>query len=79
MEERQANLTYEKGEILIAIDPCTMHDDGVDALEVGKEYVVVNTENPRYIVVLDEQGDVHDFSDEYGEPIEMFFKKKEEE
>lgn len=51
-----------KGDILIATDPCTMDDleDNKDALTVGKEYKIESVEGQTF-KIYDDQNEIHGF------------------
>ena len=48
------------GDKLIATDPCVMQGIGTNALTVGKEYSVVDSNGKRF-TVIDDDGGTHHF------------------
>ena len=52
----------KKNDIIVAIDPCIMKHSKKAALTVGRKYII-NDIDYRRIIIIDDQGDSHQFQD----------------
>ena len=52
-------MEVKAGDLVVAIDPCVMEDDGIAALTVGKEYEIQYDD--QHYFVIDDQGHYHVF------------------
>ena len=70
-------IIFERGDTLIAIHQCIMDHNNLPALEIGRKYTVIESDDKRgRFTIIDDFGDEHEFSydvDEVGGAWHEYF------